>query len=136
MLRKKGFSVGTTVFAAPGRVGNKRWQSFFKLRDLSFSPIPRNQKGEASDTAVEAKLAQLARSKRDICMTLLTCDNDFVAQARQIAALLKNDMWVFVPVNGDASLLSSLRRYKETGAHAVPLATSAVPFWNRTDMEV
>eukprot|EP00439_Symbiodinium_sp_Y106_P077874 s16_g16.t1 len=99
---------------------------FFKRRDISFSPIPRNQKGEASDTAIEAKLAQLAQSKRDTCMALLTCDNDFVEQVRQIAALRKNDMWVFVPVNGDASLHSSLRRYKETGAHAVPLATSVI----------
>ena len=69
---------------------------------------------------------QLAQSKDDICIALLTCDADFFEQVRLIASLRKKDMWVFVPTGGPASISPGLRRYKETEAHVVPLATSAI----------
>ena len=51
-LQKKGFNVGTTVFAAPGRVDSKAWESFFEQPGVSFSPVPRSEEGEASDKAI------------------------------------------------------------------------------------
>ncbi|CAE7404881.1 unnamed protein product [Symbiodinium sp. CCMP2592] len=125
-LRKEGFRVCTTVYAEPGRRNNKKWHQLFQQSGVAFTPIPRNKDGEATDTAIEEQLVQLAQSKDDICIALLTCDTDFFDQVQLIASLRKKDMWVFVPTGGPASISPGLRRYKETEAHVVPLATSAI----------
>ena len=125
-LRKEGFRVHTTVYAEPGRQNSKKWYQLFQQSGLSFSPVPRNEEGEANDTAIEEQLAQLAQSKEDICIALLTADTDFLEQVRQIASLRKKNTWVFVPTGGPASNHPPLRRYKETDAHVVPLATSVL----------
>ncbi|CAE6968960.1 unnamed protein product [Symbiodinium sp. CCMP2592] len=125
-LRKEGFNVRTTVYAAPGRRNSKQWRKLFQHKGISLSPIPRSEDGEANDTAIETKLLQLAQSKGYICIALLTSDNDYVEQVREIASLPKKDMWVFVPVGGAASLATVLGNYNETNAHVVPVATSAI----------
>ncbi|CAE7865471.1 unnamed protein product, partial [Symbiodinium microadriaticum] len=123
-LRKEGFRVHTTVYAEPGRQNSKKWHQLFQQRGVTFSPVQRNE--EANDIAIEEQLGQLARSKEDICIALLTADTDFLEQIRQIASLRKKNTWVFVPTGGPASIHPPLRRYKETDAHVVPLATSAL----------
>ena len=121
-LRKEGFRVRTTVFAAPGRVDNKKWQMFFKERGVSFSPITRSQEGEASDTAIDRKLSLVALFTRDICIGLLTSDIGFLRKVREIVSL-RQAVYVFVPMRA----ASSIRSYQETGARVVAVAVEDVP---------
>ena len=94
-LQKKGFNVETTIFAAPGRVDSKAWQSCFQQPGVSFSPVPRNEGGEASDKAITAKLMALAQSRGVACIALLTTDGGFSEQVRHIVSLRNHDICIF-----------------------------------------
>ena len=111
-------TVQTTVFAPPQRAENARWHNFFSEPGISLQAIARSKRGEGevNDIAMERQLRELATS-RDVSLSLLTADTDFVGVVRSIITLGLN-VSIFVP----ARAVSAIRQYELAGARVVPLS--------------
>ena len=114
-LQTEGWTVKTTVYAAPGRSDNKKWKSFFSQSNLSYKAIPRSKRVEAVDVAIADRLLHLAK-REGICPALLTSDIDYV---EAIQAIVKMGRQILVLVPQGAK--SSIREFEMAGARVLPL---------------
>ena len=108
-LEEEGRTVRTAIYAAPNRERNKQWRVFMQKTGVNFCPVPRSD-GEANDSALMARLAELADESHRRHIALLVQDNGFLAAVQDASS--KADLEVFVP----SRKFNVLRRYEEAGA--------------------
>ena len=80
ILQLSDHSLHTTVFGAPGLVQSKHWQQLCAEPSISFQAVERvtSRRGEANDSAIEAKVRKLCRSNATARIGLMVSDNGYV----------------------------------------------------------
>ncbi|CAJ1453175.1 unnamed protein product [Effrenium voratum] len=119
LQQHSGMHVGISVFAAPGRSENRKWEEFMRTPDVTFQPVPRRHAGEPNDQAILAAIDTFAAASQVKCVALVTSDTDFIvaeAKLRQSGS----SFLAFIPQNMPAVI----GQYEDAGIRVVILRAS------------
>ena len=110
-LQKMKQVVHTTVFAAPGRNSNKRWNELFQDNRICFRPVPRD-KSKVSEANDEIIIQTLTTCDDAPSFALLASDFDFVDAIKRAADRGKQ-VFLFIPSNK----VGVIKQYLDAGVH-------------------
>ena len=85
-LAEKSTHLHTLIYAAPGRINNKKMRVLLQQPDISFVPVPRskNHAAEPNDDAIIAEMLESAKSPSSECIALLTNDKGFASAIKDV----------------------------------------------------
>lgn len=81
--------IRTTIFAAPGRIENKKWCRFLREPGIKLQPVPRASStatAEPNDDAIVSAMRKLAKVEQVHHIALLTADKDFKSTCLDLQA--------------------------------------------------
>jgi hypothetical protein len=109
-LAEKSTHLHTLIYAAPGRINNKKMRVLLQQPDISFVPVPRskNHAAEPNDDAIIAEMLESAKSPSSECIALLTNDKGFASAIKDVISQ-KRQFFVFVS-NRSTSVVNFYRK--------------------------
>ncbi|CAE7238739.1 MNS3, partial [Symbiodinium necroappetens] len=109
--------VQTTIFAEPGRMKNKAWKGLVGRHGFEFKPVHRHgMYEEPNDRAVKKHLGTLATNAATARVALITSDDDFVPDMRNIVLAGKEAL-----ICTSSKYYGLAQKYKQAGVLVVSL---------------